>query len=107
MFQIDRLNSQASARTQAKNLADKKRRQARTRTLIQAGGLLNLTGYFAFCGIEEGQDLQLDLETRDKAAVLLGILAQAFEQLPENPAIEQWERWKTIGIRILKMRGSR
>lgn len=104
MTQLNRSNSQLRAITQAKSLADKKYRKARTRTLIQAGGLLSLTGYFAFCGIEEGKDLQLDLETRDKAAVLLGILSQAFEQLPETFNPEQWAQWKKIGIRIMKMR---
>lgn len=104
MSQINRLNSQIIAATQAKSLADKKYRKMRTRTLIQAGGLLSLSGYLAFCGVEEGEDLQLDLETRDKAAMLLGILSESLGQLPEAPSPQHWEHWKKIGIRIMKMR---
>lgn len=82
-------------------------RRARTRTIIQAGSLLQMLGFFSFCGIEEGLDLQLDLESRDKAAILLGILSDAFERLPVNPDSEQFEHWKKIGVRIMKMRGSK
>ena len=46
-------------------------RRARTRTLIQMGGLLNMVGLPQLCGIAEGDDLQLDLDNQDKAATLL------------------------------------
>lgn len=106
MTEINRQLSKITASVYQKCLADKKLRKARTRTLIQAGGLLSLTGYFVICGIEEGQDLQLDFENRDKAAILLGILSEAFEKLPAEPTSEQLEYWKSIGIRIMKMRKS-
>ena len=97
-------NAAASYRNQA---TSKALRRARTRTLIQAGSLLQMLGFFSICGIEEGLDLQLDLESRDKAAILLGILSDAFERLPVNPNSEQFEQWKMIGIRIMKMRRSK
>ncbi len=66
-----------------------------------------MLGFFSICGIEEGLDLQFDLESRDKAAVLLGILSDAFDRLPVSPKTEQFEQWKKIGVRIMKMRSSK
>lgn len=107
MADINHVKSKITAVSYKITVADRSIRKARTRTLIQAGGLLNLVGYFAICGIEEGQDLQLDFESRDKAATLLGILSEAFETLPMNPSNEQLESWKNIGIRVLKMSKSK
>lgn len=107
MSEINRLLSKKSATSYRIQMADKGLRRARTRTLIQAGGLLGLTGIFSFCGIEEGQDLQFDIESRDKAAILLGILSEAFERLPVEPAIEQFEQWKNMGICLMKMSKSK
>lgn len=104
MAKVNHVKSKINAITYRNKLVDKSMRKARTRTLIQAGSLLNMMGYFAFCGIEEGYDLQLDLESRNKAAILLGILSEAFDVLPEEPTTEQFEHWKNLGIRILKMR---
>lgn len=106
MTEINRHITKKATITYRKQLADKALRRARTRTLIQAGGLLNLLGFFSVCSIEEGQDLQLDFENRDKAAILLGILSEAFERLPMDPSSEQLEFWKNIGIRVMKMRKS-
>jgi len=107
MFEINRLVSKKAIVTYKKPLADKSLRRARTRTLIQAGSILSLLGFFSLCGIEEGEDLQLDFEKRDKSAILLGILLEAFERLPVEPKLEQLEHWKNIGIRLMKMRKSK
>ncbi len=104
MSEINRLLANRSAASNRTQKADKSLRKARTRTLIQAGGILSLAGFLSFCGIEEGVDLQHDIANRDKAAVLLGILSEAFERLPNEPLSEHFEQWKNIGTRILKMR---
>ena len=67
------------------------KRKARTRTLIQLGGLIKLIGLSDYCGIVEGMDLQLNLEQQERAAQLLGILVDAFGDLPENPSETQIE----------------
>ena len=75
-------------------------RNSRTRTLIQLGGLLDLTPLLSICGIELGDDLQLD--HRDKAASLLGILATAMNQLPEDICTGDLESFKSIGLTLLR-----
>ena len=77
---INRLQSQKAV---LQNRLDRNiNRKARTRTLIQMGGLLNMISLPAICGINEGDDLQLDLEHSDKAAMLLGMLAHLEDSLP-------------------------
>lgn len=82
-------------------------RRARTRTLIQAGGLLNLSGLLEFCSIEEGEDLQYDLESRYKAATLLGILSETFQTLVENPDPKQILKFRNLGTLLMKQSSAR
>lgn len=77
-------------------------RKARTRTLIQAGALVNLVGLLELCDIEEGEDLQLDITSRDKAALLLGILSDAMAHIQSNPSQTDLNKWKETGIMLLK-----
>ena len=63
---------------------------------------LKLIGLSEYCGIVEGMDLQLDLEQQDRAAQLLGILVEAYGDLPENPSEVQIELWKNKGIQLMK-----
>ena len=79
-------------------------RRSRTRNLIQMGSLLNLAGLAQLCDIEEGNDLQLDIESRDKAALLLGILLDIVADFAPTDA--QKERWREDGIRQLKRSAS-
>lgn len=81
-------------------------RRARTRTLIQLGSLIKLSGLFAICEIEEGEDLQFDFDARDKAATLLGILSEAAEKIPNPPDAGQMETWRALGTRLLKQRAA-
>ena len=81
-------------------------RRARTRTLIQVGGLVSLSGLLSICHIEEGEDLQADIESRDKAATLLGIFLEAVEKIPNPPQAHQVECWREAGIRALKVRSA-
>lgn len=90
-----------------KNLFEMKNfRKARTKTLIQAGAIVRVAGLLDVCGIKEGDDLQADIASRDKAATLLGILMEA---LPERQQIDQamLSHWQKIGVRQLKMEGAK
>jgi len=100
------LRSQQQSLTHEHLVRAKNFRKARTRTLIQAGGILKVAGLFDICGIKEGDDLQADMASRDKAAILLGILMEA---LPEGRQIDEdlLHHWQQIGVRQLKMEGAK
>lgn len=100
---INRLNAKKAALKTTENWKDKSARRARTRTLIQMGGLINLVGLSELCNIIVGEDLQKDLEAMDKSAVLLGILEETISALPPALTDEQITYFKTKGIRRLKM----
>ena len=80
-------------------------RKKRTRPLIQAGALLNMMGFFDLCGITEGDDLEIDIENKDKAAVLLGMLETFKTTLSPFLSNHDKEHFKNIGIRVMKMKG--
>lgn len=77
-------------------------RKLRTRTLIQAGGLLSLSGLLEQCDISEGDDLQSDPESYEKSAILLGILIDASERLLQNNNSQKMEKFREIGTRKMK-----
>jgi hypothetical protein len=77
-------------------------RKSRTRTLIQIGGLVDLTPLLAVCNINLGEDLQFDYP--DKAAVLLGILIELTNRLPSDITDEDFKKYKNIGLNMLKYR---
>ena len=104
---MNRLLAQQSSLQHRRQQQQNSLRKARTRTLIQAGGLLSQIGLLDYCGIEPGEDLQGDWVKTDKAAVLLGMLQEWYEALPDEPADAQWAHWKSIGIRQLKMQASK
>lgn len=95
------MSSAASANTKLTKVFSDERR-ARTRTLIQAGGLLNLSGLFEICGIETGEDLQLDVNGMNKAATLAGILLETLQNIPPSPNPIQLEEWRRSGESFLK-----
>ncbi len=69
------------------------------------GGLLNMIGIPQLCGIEDGDDLQQDLENQDKAATLLGMLVHLNETLATTTVTldtNSLEGFKQRGIRLLK-----
>ena len=82
-------------------------RKLRTRTLIQCGGLLSLSGLLEQCGITEGEDLQQDLGAYEKAATLLGVLMNASEALLHNNSSAQMEKFKKTGKTKMKQAGAR
>lgn len=61
-----------------------------------------LSGITSFLGIEEGDDLQSDFESRDKAALLLGGFSELVTLLESSPVLK--DKWLQIGINILKTR---
>jgi hypothetical protein len=74
------------------------------------GGLLNMIGIPQLCGIEDGDDLQQDLENQDKAATLLGMLVHLNETLATTTVTldtNSLEGFKQRGIRLLKDRSSK
>lgn len=99
------MNRNLSSTTQVNYQAEKKNdqtRKLRTRTLIQCGGLLKLSGLLEVCEILEGEDLQRDLEGYGKAATLLGILLQAREDIENINSSEIFEGFKKSGKRLFK-----
>ncbi len=73
-------------------------RSARTRTLIQLGGLLSKTNFLKFFDISLGDDLQLEDENNEKALILTGLLQDLCEQLPSHLTDQQKEALKEKGI---------
>lgn len=57
---LNRLRAQKAALQHKMKKHDNKERKTRTRTLIQLGGLLDLTPLLTICGINLGDDLQLE-----------------------------------------------
>ena len=99
---INRLKSQKAVLENKLKLNSQSNRKARTRLLIQMGGLVNMINLPSICGINEGDDLQLNLENSDKAAVLLGMLAHLEDSLPPTLSEQVISQFKQIGIRVIK-----
>jgi hypothetical protein len=79
-------------------------RKARTRTLIQLGGLLEKLNLPEIFGLELGDDLQ-DYDTNwNSACLLIGFLEQAKSTLLPQDEIPDtlFETWHKTGERILK-----
>jgi hypothetical protein len=82
-------------------------RKLRTRTLIQAGGLLSLSGLLEQCDISEGEDLQNDLDGYEKGATLLGILIEASEMILHTNDKQIMDMYKEIGTKKFKQTGAK
>ena len=105
MTSLNRLRSLKAQLNKKQKTYDNTDRRARTRTLIQMGGLLNMIGIPQLCGIEDGDDLQQDLENQDKAATLLGMLVHLNEKLSEKTLAldsSELEGFKQRGVRLMK-----
>lgn len=99
---INRTRSKIASMTSKEVNFESANRKARTRTLIQLGGNVSLSGLTSLLGIQEGDDLELDFSSRDKAAILLGGLSELVMMLESSPDLR--ERWLQKGINILKTR---
>ena len=100
--ELNRLRTQQVVIERKLSQQTKSERRARTRTLIQMGGLISMIGLADICDITEGDDLQLDIVSRDKAATLLGMLVTLIEQLPPALSSLDLETFKQKGINMLK-----
>lgn len=89
---------------QTKSMQDRK---LRTRTLIQAGGLLSLSGLLELCDISEGEDLQSDFDGYEKGATLLGILIEAGEKLLHTNDKNIMDMYKESGTKKMKQEGAK
>jgi hypothetical protein len=65
-----------------------------------------MTGLFEICSIQEGDDLQYDIASRDKAAVLVGIFLDVIHANSNHPSAQKIEAWREAGIRFLKQRSA-
>ena len=81
---IKHLKSQKAALETKNNKHTKNERMKRTRTLIQVGGLVSLSGLLERFDMTLGDDLQLDNIAKDKSKILMGILLSVVEQLPQH-----------------------
>ena len=59
-------------------------RKSHTRTKIQLGGLIIKSGLADLLAINLGDDLQLDLDQRDKSYIILGILDEVTKQIQND-----------------------
>ena len=105
MVQINRLQSNRAILLTKSLKENNSDRRSRTRTLIQLGGLVKLSGLLDYCQISLGVDLQIDSSTTNSSALLLGILAEAFSKLPTST--EGKERLRNLGIRVMKQNEAR
>ena len=99
---LNRLQTQKAALEKKIKTKETGSRKERTRTLIQLGGLINMVALPNLCGISEGDDLQLDLEASDKAAMLLGMLVHLQDSLPPTLSDQLARSFKQKGIRMMK-----
>ena len=76
-------------------------RKARTRTLIQAAGLLQKAGLFECVGLEMGDDLQKDPETFEGAATLMGAFLSLCDTFHSEESEAQKLLWVARGKREL------
>ena len=75
-------------------------RRARTRTLIQIGGLIEKSGFLEKIGIQLGDDLQNDETLFDKASILLGAVCELNSDIPDHK--QQLNIWKDKGKILIK-----
>jgi hypothetical protein len=76
-------------------------RRARTRTLIQIGGLIEKSGFLEKIGIQLGDDLQNDEILFDKASILLGAVYEINSEIRDHE--QQLNIWKEKGKNLIKI----
>lgn len=99
----NRVNAQLNTQNQKTLSTENIARKKRTRTLIQLGSLIKLSGLMEICEIEEGNDLQGNSESADKSATLLGILMTCVENIHDELDESTLQVFKEKGIKTLKM----
>lgn len=99
---LNRLKAQRARLEHSEEKRTKRARMARTRTLIQMGGLLSIVTIPRWFDIELGDDLQTDLDKQDQSMMLLGLLATVVEQLPSEFSDDRKIELKLKGQRFMK-----
>lgn len=84
------------------DLSFKNARRARTRTLIQLGGLIEKAGLLDLLNLQTGQDLQKDFETVDATATLMGALLFLKEFFQDDEADTHKMLWQLRGKEALR-----
>lgn len=103
-IKLNRLYAEKAALKHKIEKQESRTRKARTRTLIQIGGLLELTPLPSLCEIQLGDDLQG--EHQSKAALFLGMLAKYSEFIPEKLSDEEKQELETLGLTLLAKKKS-
>jgi hypothetical protein len=101
---LNRLKSQKAALEAKQKIQTKRERMQRTRTLIQVGGLVSLSGLLERFGIALGDDLQLDIDAKEQSKVIMGVLMSVMEQLPRHLSENELQRLSKKGERALTTR---
>jgi hypothetical protein len=101
---LNRLKSQKAALETKQKVQTKRERMQRTRTLIQVGGLVSLSGLLERFGIALGDDLQLDIDAKEQSKVIMGVLMSVMEQLPRHLSENELQRLSKKGERALTTR---
>jgi hypothetical protein len=76
-------------------------RKARTRTLIQLGGLLEKSGILDDINLAPGDDLQKDSSCFDSVAILMGALCELRQNFHTDDAPAQKILWCERGKEML------
>ncbi len=100
---LNRLEAQKASLEHRQKTHNKQQRMMRTRTLIQVGGLVSITGLLDRFDIALGEDLQTDLNQMDKAATLLGVFIRVIEQIPDDLSQDDLNALKERGIALMKI----
>ncbi|MDP1975120.1 MAG: conjugal transfer protein TraD [Alphaproteobacteria bacterium] len=74
-------------------------KRARTRTLIQIGGLIEKSGFLEKIGIQLGDDLQNDETLFDKASILLGAVYELNSEIRDHE--QQLNIWRDKGKKLI------
>lgn len=81
--------------------------KSRTRTLIQVGSLINITGLLEHFNIEMGDNLSATLSDKDKVAAFLGFLMDIKHKVLPTLTDTQVETWKHMGVQLLEERSTK
>lgn len=76
-------------------------RKARTRTLVQLGGLLQKSGILDDLNLTPGNDLQKDTDCHESVAILMGALCELRQNLQTDDAAAQKMLWCERGKEVL------
>lgn len=77
-------------------------RKARTRTLIQVGGLVEKSGLLEALNLQVGDDLQRDPVCLESAAILMGALKDLLHHFYTDNSKAQKILWAEAGKKMLK-----